>query len=161
MIAPSPMVRPAAASDTSTPSRPAPNNGLRILVAEDNPLNQKLICAILESRGHRVEIVEDGFEAVEAVQRWHFDLVIMDYNMPRMDGLAAIRAIRELPGFDKHKPMVMLTAVRAREASADAKSAGADDFLEKPIDTTKLFDTISRLVGIAETERNEDKGSPG
>lgn len=79
--------------------------------------------------------------------------------MPRMDGLAAIRAIRELPGLDKHMPMVMLTAVRAREAPADAKSAGADDFLEKPIDTTKLFDTISRLVGIAETERNGDTGS--
>lgn len=66
-ILPEPMVSPVAAPESFASPRPALNNGLRILVAEDNPLNQKLICAILESRGHRVEIVEDGFEAVEAV----------------------------------------------------------------------------------------------
>lgn len=133
--------------------RPVSRNGLRILVAEDNPMNQKLICAILESRGHRVEIVENGLEAVEAVQRWHFDLIIMDYQMPEMDGLTAIATIRDLPDFDKHTPMIMLTAFRAQDTVAASASAGADDCLEKPIETKRLFETISRLVGMAESER--------
>jgi signal transduction histidine kinase/DNA-binding response OmpR family regulator len=133
--------RPAAA--TLAPA--SPGRSLRILVAEDNAVNQIVVTRMLEKSGHRVDLAANGREAVEALARASYDLVLMDCQMPEMDGLAASRAIRaEEAGTGRHVPIVALTATATAGDREQCLAAGMDDYLVKPITSTALRAALSR-----------------
>jgi signal transduction histidine kinase/ActR/RegA family two-component response regulator len=152
-----PMARGDLASLTAVEPDPdhannGPASGLRVLVAEDNGVNQILISAILDHMGHYCDLVANGFEAVRQIQAAHYDLVLMDIQMPEMDGEAATRAIRALPGRVARIPIIALTANAMVEHRATYLAAGMDDYVSKPINTKQLSAAISRL-GIAAAPR--------
>jgi len=126
---------------TGRESRPA-----RVLLAEDLTTNQILITAILKRAGHQVDVVETGAAAVEAVQRQDYDLVLMDVQMPIMDGLEATRKIRALEGRVTNIPVVALTASVLEQDVEACRAAGMDDFVAKPIDADALLDAVARWV---------------
>jgi CheY-like chemotaxis protein/HPt (histidine-containing phosphotransfer) domain-containing protein len=126
---------------TERESRPA-----RVLLAEDLQANQILVIAILKRTGYQVDVVETGAAAVEAVQRADYDLVLMDVQMPVMDGLEATRKIRALTGKVARIPVVALTAsVLAQDVEA-CRAAGMDDFVPKPIDPDALLAAVAQWV---------------
>ena len=120
------------------------NKQMHVLVAEDHPINQKLISVLLARMGCTMKICENGQIAVEAVQKELFDLVLMDINMPVMDGLTAIRQIRKLQSPASKIPIVVLTADVMNESKNQAIEAGSDDFLSKPIQANKLSEIITK-----------------
>ncbi len=126
---------------------------LRILVAEDNQVNQWLITGIIGKAGHHAEVVGNGIEAVQSVQSAPYDLVLMDVQMPEMDGLAATKNIRRLPGPEGGIPIVALTANAMAGDREDYLSAGMNDYVAKPIEPKALFAAIARAVGRRETAR--------
>jgi signal transduction histidine kinase/ActR/RegA family two-component response regulator len=140
--------QPALAGHAATGQpvhRSLQQGGLQILVAEDAPLNQEIIGMLLKRFGHQVTIVNDGGAAVEAVKRRPFDLVLMDLQMPVMDGIDATRRIRELPGTACRVPIIALTgSVMAEEIEA-CHAAGMQGHLAKPIDPDRLMDLIDRM----------------
>ncbi len=126
---------------------------LRVLLAEDIPTNQKLLTYILGKRGHSVQVARDGRQAVEALDRQDFDVVLMDVQMPVMDGLAATRAIRNLA--DPRKARVPIIALTAHALTGDADrclNAGMDGYVSKPINREEL---IERIEHFAETTMGE------
>jgi signal transduction histidine kinase/CheY-like chemotaxis protein/HPt (histidine-containing phosphotransfer) domain-containing protein len=131
-----------AARGEETTARP-----LRVLLAEDNPVNQRLALRLLERDGHTVEVVENGRDAVAAVQRDSFDLVMMDLHMPEMGGLeaaAAIRVYEQRAG--GHVPIVALTADVITGVRERCLESGMDDYIEKPIKPNDLAAAILRVV---------------
>jgi CheY-like chemotaxis protein len=131
----------------STRLRSPADRPLRILVAEDTPANQKVVQAILGRRGHTVVIVENGREAVDRLQKTHFDVVLMDAQMPTMNGLQATAAIRHIADSDRARvPIIAMTAHAMREDRQRCLAAGIDDYLAKPIDATELI-RIVELYG--------------
>jgi signal transduction histidine kinase/ActR/RegA family two-component response regulator len=121
---------------------PAPAHTLRVLVVEDHPINQKLVGVLLGRMGCHISYCENGQLAVELVQREVFDLVLMDVNMPVMDGLTATRMIRALPTQVASIPIVVLTADVMNEANVQALAAGANDFIGKPLKVEQLRGVI-------------------
>lgn len=121
--------------------------GKRVLVAEDNIINQKVIKKILESLGFEATIVGDGEKAVEATQSHKFDIIILDCQMPVLDGYEAARKIRgdERAG-DLHVPVVALTAHALPEDKDKCLEAGMDAYLTKPIDREALMQTLAQLL---------------
>jgi signal transduction histidine kinase/CHASE3 domain sensor protein/ActR/RegA family two-component response regulator len=118
-----------------------------VLVAEDNAINQLVVVRFLESLGYAVQTVEDGQQAVEAVRREHFDLVLMDAHMPVMDGFAATAAIRQdEEGQGRHLPIVALTADALAADAEKSRAAGMDDHLTKPITLERLTEVVERWV---------------
>jgi signal transduction histidine kinase len=116
---------------------------LRILVAEDNHVNQMLLTAMLAQLGHFADVVGNGREALNQVQQLHYDLVLMDIQMPEMDGEAAARAIRALPGAAGRVPIVAVSANVLPEQRAAYRAAGMDDLVTKPIDLAQLARSIA------------------
>ncbi len=123
-----------------------PEGGLRILVAEDNSVNQILIRAMLARLGHYLDVVGDGQEALHQVQAAPYDLVLMDVQMPRLDGFAATRAIRALHSKVASIPIVAMTANVMEEDRLACAAAGMNDFLTKPIDRAHLREVIERAA---------------
>ena len=120
-------------------SRPTP---LRVLVAEDNPVNQLVIVHLLGRLGHTPDVVEDGEAAVAAVSRGAHDVVLMDVQMPNMDGLAATRRIRHSPG---PQPYIIAMTANAMPGDRDAcLEAGMNDYLSKPVSVESLADALAR-----------------
>jgi signal transduction histidine kinase/CheY-like chemotaxis protein len=125
----------AAATLQAGPTRP-----LWVLVAEDHEVNRKYMGALLARMGHRAHFVQDGAQAVQALQRaaTPFDIVLMDMHMPVMDGVAAATAIRALPGPAGAVPIITLTADAFAESRERCLAAGMNDFLAKPVDPQAL-----------------------
>jgi signal transduction histidine kinase/DNA-binding response OmpR family regulator len=122
---------------------------MRILLAEDNAVNQLVALRILEERGHTVVVAVDGREAVAAVEREAFDVILMDVQMPELDGLEATALIRKAEaGTGRHVPIVALTAHAMREDRERCLNAGMDEYLAKPFKAGDLFDTIERLLPV-------------
>ena len=117
--------------------------GARVLLVEDNALNRRLASEILAEAGARVEVAENGRDAVEAVSRQAYDLVLMDVQMPVMDGLDATRIIRRLPQ-SRGLPILAMTANAMQSDRQECLEAGMDDFLAKPIDSARLLDLLAR-----------------
>jgi CheY-like chemotaxis protein len=127
---------------------------MRILAAEDNPINQLVLRALLEQLGLRPEIVASGEEAVEAWRRGTWDLVLMDVQMPVMDGPAATRRIRALEremGLAR-TPIVALTANAMSHQVEQYLAAGMDGFVAKPIEIAKLYEAIQLAARQVEAE---------
>ncbi len=144
-----PMARGDAArlaAAESTMHGAADMGGLRILVAEDNGVNQILIKAILDQMGHFSDIVANGIEAVRQVQAAKYDLVLMDIQMPEMDGEAATRLIRKLPNDAAAIPIVAMTANAMVEHREAYLASGMDDYVSKPINPKQLAAAIARVT---------------
>jgi PAS domain S-box-containing protein len=124
---------------------------VRVLLAEDHPVNQRVVQLILAPTGVVLTTVADGAEAVEACRTGAFDLILMDMQMPVMDGLAATRAIRELErgGGGARTPIVMLTANAMRHHEQEARDAGADLHLAKPVTPASLLGAMEQVLGPA------------
>ncbi len=141
--------RPAGSSVRIAVPRPqslaqAVAGSLRILVAEDNPVNQKVITGLLERRGHLVTVVSNGREAVDATQKQAFDVVLMDVQMPEMDGFEATAAIRgNEQGSGRRLHVVALTASAMVGDREKCLAAGMDDYVSKPINTAQLYDALN------------------
>jgi two-component system, sensor histidine kinase and response regulator len=119
---------------------------LRILLAEDNPVNQQLAVRLLEKRGHRVVVAPDGGEALRVLARDAFDLILMDVQMPGVDGLEATAMIREREqATGKHIPIIAMTARAMKEDREACLAAGMDGYVAKPISPTALFEQIEAL----------------
>ena len=131
--------------DTRSAIRDQAGQPLRILVAEDNAVNQLVLKAVLDKFGHHADIVDDGTKAVAAVLRKPYDLVLMDLQMPVMDGLTATRRIRELPGPVNQIPIIALTANNMVGDREECLEAGMNDHLAKPIDNRVLQAILARF----------------
>jgi len=127
---------PAAVTYESVLARDYP--GRRVLVVEDEPVNRELAMALLEEAGLIVDLAEDGLEAVDRIARNRYDLVFMDMQMPRLDGLDATRRIRESTPA-RALPIIAMTANAYAEDRARCLAAGMDDFITKPIEPETLF----------------------
>ena len=134
-------------SNAATPIRPEPETqklDARVLLAEDNVVNQAVAVAMLKSFGCRVDVAKNGLEAVSSVEREPFDLVLIDRHMPEMDGFAATRAIREAEQArgTERLPIIALTA-NAMEGDRDrCLAAGMDDYLSKPFKHSQLREVV-------------------
>ncbi len=126
---------------------PAGKRKIKVLVVEDNEVNQRVVCAMLEQAGHRFAVAADGIEAVAAVQRSHFDAVLMDIQMPKMDGPTATGAIRSLGGRFALLPIIALTANAMAGDRERYLAAGMDDYVSKPIDPADLSAALRATVG--------------
>jgi two-component system sensor histidine kinase/response regulator len=144
-------------AESPTLPRPTADVGLpspgtrsaRILVAEDNAVNQKLIARLLEKKGHRVDVVANGREAVHAVTRIGYDLVLMDVQMPEMDGLEATRQIRAADRSEVARiPIIALTANAMQGDQERCLSAGMDDYLAKPVKPVDLAAALDRWLAV-------------
>ena len=126
-----------------------PADVLRVLVAEDNPVNQRLATRLLEKRGHRVVVAANGQEALESLERGVFDLVFMDVQMPEMDGIEATGAIRQREqGTGKHQPIIALTAHAMKGDQEKCLAAGMDGYLTKPIRPQELDQILKKYVDL-------------
>jgi len=143
--------RDEASVDSAGIDRP-----LRLLVVEDNAVNRELIRALLQPFDVMIETAADGVEAVEAASRAAFDMILMDVQMPNMDGLTAARHIRAAacPG-ERRTPIIAMTANVLPEQIARCLEAGMDDHLGKPIDPQKLLETLSAWSAAAEDDAAE------
>ncbi|MHB8907699.1 MAG: ATP-binding protein [Syntrophales bacterium] len=126
----------------------APHGALHVLLAEDNPVNQLLAQRVLENAGHRVTVAWDGAQAVAAVRRERFDLVMMDVQMPVLGGLEATAAIRdaECASGGAHVPIIAMTASAMQGDRERCLAAGMDDYVSKPIDMQQLYATIEAVM---------------
>ncbi|AWK86150.1 hybrid sensor histidine kinase/response regulator [Azospirillum thermophilum] len=131
----------------ASPAGPLPRRTGRILLAEDVPMNQIVTSSILCKAGHTVEVVEDGLAAVEAVEKGAFDLVLMDMQMPRMDGLQATTTIRSLADARSRIPIIALTANALAEQLQLCIDAGMNDHVTKPIEREALLAAVDRWLG--------------
>src|SRR5262249_21256232 len=120
---------------------------LRLLVVEDNPVNQKLALRMLQQLGYRADLAGNGREALEALDRQQYDVVLMDVHMPELDGLAATRQIRAR-GPTAVQPYIIAMTADAMEGDREVcLAAGMNDYLSKPIRTDELAGALRRVVG--------------
>jgi len=141
------------------PSQTATTTGgrrLRILLAEDNAAAQLVARRRLGSQGHDVWVAGSGFEVLQVLRQAEFDLVLMDVEMPEMNGLEATRAIRRTEadsGSDRHMPIVAMTAYATKEDQERCLQAGMDGFIGKPVNHEELYREIERLLSPEETRK--------
>ncbi|WP_207485775.1 ATP-binding protein [Arenibaculum pallidiluteum] len=121
----------------------------RILLAEDVPMNQELAARVLRSAGHRVDIVGDGAEAVAAARKGTYDLILMDVQMPVLDGIEATRRIRAMAGSEGRVPILALTANAVREELDRCMAAGMNDTIVKPFAFAHLLEKVASWAGAA------------
>jgi two-component system sensor histidine kinase RpfC len=134
---------------------------LRVLVADDNATNREVIGKILERGGHVVTLVNDGEQALDALEREPFDTVILDRNMPGIGGVQALQALRMMMRGRERVPVIMLSADVTTESKREALEAGADAFLPKPIEALRLLEQIQTLCApAAEVASRGDAGAP-
>jgi signal transduction histidine kinase/ActR/RegA family two-component response regulator len=139
-------VAPAPTPEGAAGVAEADSDGQRLLLVEDNKVNQKVALTLLARLGYQVDLAENGQQAIDAVQRQRYALIMMDMQMPVMDGLEATRRIRALAGGGSRVPIVALTA-NAMQSDQDAcRQAGMDDFLAKPFDRAGLAACIERWL---------------
>uniref|UniRef100_I2Q6N8 histidine kinase n=1 Tax=Desulfovibrio sp. U5L TaxID=596152 RepID=I2Q6N8_9BACT len=133
---------------TTEEAAPAPGRPLKILLAEDNPINRLFLQELLRNDGHTIKPAVDGQEALEALQNEAFDLVLMDISMPGMDGIEATRRIRGSVSdkIDAKIPIIALTAHAFREDEERFLKAGMDGYLSKPIDPAKLRKILNKYA---------------
>ena len=136
----------SATAILAKPMRDTAQN-VSVLVVEDNEINQALLIAMLAPLRHAVDVAADGHEAVAAARRMAYDIVLMDINMPNMDGVEATRLIRAMGGALASVPIIAVTANAMVGDRENYLAAGLTDYLSKPIDRMQLIETIDRWTG--------------
>lgn len=133
------------------PGKPVPaparaNDGaLRVLVVEDHPVNRTILATWLSAQGHEARLANDGEEGLVAASHQTFDIILMDVNMPVMDGLTATRQLRATPGMNQSTPVVILSASARQQDHEVGLAAGADAYLNKPVDFSELAVLLSQM----------------
>jgi PAS domain S-box-containing protein len=150
---------PAGAAAKQAPA--GPTRRAHVLIAEDTPINQELMVTLLKKAGHDVDLVTNGEAAVAAVRRGGVDLVLMDLQLPRMDGFAATRAIRGIDGDMGGIPVIALTARASSKDVEESLAAGMNDHLPKPIDALTLLSTVDRWIRAATPANRPDGRQDG
>ncbi|EMG38138.1 signal transduction histidine kinase [Desulfocurvibacter africanus PCS] len=145
---------PAPASQAQ-PAVQKPWRGVKVLLAEDNDVNALLAEELLRRRGHEVLRVRDGQEALQALQREPFDLVLMDWRMPKLDGLEATKIIRRSPppGVDTDIPIIAVTASALEEHKQLLLESGMNGYIAKPIDLDEFDSMLSEILGTSSTRK--------
>jgi signal transduction histidine kinase/DNA-binding response OmpR family regulator len=136
----------AGAVGAKLPNRAHPQRPLRVLLAEDNKINQQFATVILTKAGHSVEVVGNGHEAVDAVRRSDFDVILMDVQMPDLDGVQATRQIRALPEPKRSIPIIAMTAHAMAGAKEEYLAAGMSDYISKPVQPKLLLSKLAKLA---------------
>jgi PAS domain S-box-containing protein len=140
-------LRRGATADEAVPSQVECGSRWKVLLAEDNAVNQKLVVRLLEKRGHEVTIAADGREAVAAAEREPFDVVLMDVQMPELGGFEATAAIRERERVrGGHVPIVAMTAHAMKGDRERCLAAGMDGYIAKPVQARELFDALDQAI---------------
>jgi signal transduction histidine kinase/CheY-like chemotaxis protein len=139
-----PMAQPAV---VASPSAASASRKLRVLLAEDNAVNQRLVVKLMEKHGHSLVVVNNGVEALDTLERGTFDVVLMDVQMPEMGGFEATARIREREkSTGQHVPVIAMTAHVLKGDRERCLEAGMDAYVSKPIQATLLFETIDTVV---------------
>jgi len=136
----------AGAPKLASASLEKSKTGLRVLLAEDNKINQQYAIVVLGKGGHQVTVAENGHQAVEAVRQGDFDLVLMDIQMPELDGVQAARQIRSLPAPKNAVPIFAMTAHAMQGVSEEYLAAGMNDYITKPFQAAMLLAKLERLA---------------
>ena len=129
-----------------------PGRGFSLLLAEDNPVNQKLALIILRKAGYSVDVAENGLQALDQIAERRYDAVLMDVQMPELDGLEATRRIRMREKAGAHLPIIAMTANAMKGDEARCIEAGMDDYISKPFDLPKLLKVLTNWVGEGRSE---------
>ncbi len=146
-----PAADPPAVAAAAAPGLSAGDLSLLILLAEDNPVNQQVAVRMLEKRGHQVVVAGDGRQALSCWENMTFDLILMDIQMPDLNGIGATLAIREYERVHGgHIPIIAMTACTTQEDLNDCLQAGMDDYLAKPIKSRNLLSTMARVLARAQ-----------
>lgn len=132
--------------------------GISILLAEDNPVNQKMVSVLLGKAGYSVDVAENGRIAIAKVLSKDYDLIFMDLQMPEMDGIEATRQIRSQEG-EKHLPIVAMTAHALKGDRERCMAAGMDDYIAKPVNPSDLFAMINKWAMMEPLDRSMQPGS--
>ena len=140
---------PATAGSAAAPANLRDIGPLRVLVVEDNQVNQLLATVLLTKAGHRIDIAANGLEALDAVGSRPYDLILMDVQMPEMDGIEATKRIRAMAGAARSIPIIAMTANAMKGDRERLLDAGMNDYVSKPIDKGQLFLAIATAMGIA------------
>ena len=137
----------ASAAEPAVPAKPAPEKPqARVLLAEDNPVNQKLVLRLLEKAGLKTDVVENGSQAVAAIRKAKYDLIFMDCQMPEMDGFEATAESRRLEGTSRHTTICALTAHAMAGDRERCIDAGMDDYISKPLTVGILHTKIAHWI---------------
>jgi CheY-like chemotaxis protein len=151
------IMRPGTGAAAAEPAQPVPNHAvskgsrpLRILLAEDNVVNQLLATRMLEKQKHTVVVASDGVTALAAMERGHFDVVLMDVQMPLMDGVEATAAIRRQErSTGQHIPIIAMTAHAMSGDRQRFLASGMDGYVSKPVHSEELFAAIENVLSLA------------
>ena len=155
------VLRPALGEATPEVASEPAVAPLRILVAEDNAVNQRVVEGLLKRRGHSVDLVGTGRDAVKAVEERSYDVVLMDVRMPEMDGVEATREIRRLSGEKGRVPIVALSASAMKDETDRCLAAGMVAHLQKPLDPVALATILSRYAPAAPPDGLRGGAAPG
>jgi len=138
---------PQGRQSSSETDSGAGERALHVLLAEDGPVNQEVAVGLLELKGHRVEVANNGREALEALKRQTFDVVLMDVEMPEMDGLEATAAIRRQErATGGHVPILAMTAHAMKGFQERCTEAGMDGYVSKPVRSAELFGALDAVL---------------
>ena len=128
----------------------APAQASRVLLAEDNPVNQRLVVKVLEKQGHRVTVAPNGREALEALRQERFDVILMDVQMPQMNGYEATEAIRRSErGSGRHIPIIAMTAHAMKGDRERCLACGMDSYISKPVRARDLLELLEKFSSVA------------
>jgi CheY-like chemotaxis protein len=140
--------------------RAAGRRGVRILVAEDNIVNQQVAVGVLAALGYRADVVANGLEAVEAIGLVPYAAILMDCQMPEMDGFEAAQEIRRREKTGRHIPIIALTADILKDARAKCLAAGMDDYITKPLKMQELGAALERWLPSTVASKSQTNPQP-
>ena len=126
--------------------RPLPAGAPTVLVVEDSPVNRVVATRVVERCGYQVNAVNNGQEALDALSARHYDAILMDCQMPELDGYAATREIRRREGSDRHTPIIAMTAHAMNGDRERCLDAGMDDYVSKPVRAQTLVEVLRRWI---------------
>ncbi len=143
---------------------PAAGRKLRVLLVEDNKVNQQYAAILLTKAGHEVKVADNGHQGVDQVRRSDFDVILMDIQMPELDGVQATRQIRALPGPKSAVPIIAMTAHAMAGAKEEYLAAGMNDYISKPVQPmlllSKLAEIAKKLPAVSSREETADQSLP-